>query len=699
VLVSTFQHFKGITPHKEHKLWESGIVNWDDLEEKYFKQLSFFYFEDHHELIKALNDSRKALKKGDVGFFVRSLPRNEYYRIATSFQKHTMFLDIETTGLSKYYDKITLVGWSIGDSYDVYIRGEDSKKFLDAISTAKVIVTFNGSLFDLPFIHRDFPELKMPQCHIDLRFLSKRVGLDGGQKLIEKKLKLRRANDIADIEGEEAALLWYQYRWGDSSALQKLIFYNRADIEGMKKIFDEVITRLVRKKDIPFDKNSIQKFFNKDSVYNVSHEKQIERRLKKIAQFEGNYGPSIQLSDLSKDNAYRKIKVIGIDLTGSESRPTGWCSLDNDLAQTKKIDTDKDILNETINLKPDIISIDSPLSMPRGRISVFDDDPGRDKYGIMRECERTLKRRGINVYPSLIPSMQRLTQRGTFLANQFRALGFPVIECYPGAAQDIMEIPRKGSSLEFLAKGLEQFGIKGNYLVKSVSHDELDAITAAIVGHFFWNGKFEALGNQEEEYLVIPDLKKDNSSWWKTKMVGLSGPIASGKTTAGRILEKRGYSYGRFSMVLKKILEEQGKIANRETLQKLGDEVNRNPGQRWLCHQLLAAMPKEGSIVIDGLRFPEDHAFLRETFGPQFVHVHLEASKETRLGRYMSNNNSPDEFEAANSHNVERMTQQLSSLADLIISNDENDMKIFENTIEKKIILQRTNQRSYDHAN
>jgi uncharacterized protein YprB with RNaseH-like and TPR domain/predicted nuclease with RNAse H fold/dephospho-CoA kinase len=699
VLVSTFQHFKGITPHKEHKLWESGIVNWDDLEEKYFKQLSFFYFEDHHELIKALNDSRKALKKNDVGFFVRSLPRNEHYRIATSFLKQTMFLDIETTGLSKYYDKITLIGWSIGDSYNVYIRGEDPKKFLDAISTAKVIVTFNGSLFDLPFIHRDFPESKLPQCHIDLRFLAKRVDLSGGQKLIEKKLKLRRANDIADIEGEEAALLWYQYRWGDSSALQKLIIYNRADIEGMKKIFDEVITRLVRKKDIPFSKNSIPKFFKKENIRDINHEKRIERRLKKIAQFEGNYGPSIQLPDLSKDNAYRKIKVVGIDLTGSESRPTGWCFLDNDLAQTKKIDTDKDIINETINLKPDIISIDSPLSMPRGRISVFDDDPGRDKFGIMRECERTLKRRGINVYPSLIPSMQRLTQRGTYLANQFRALGFPVIECYPGAAQDIMEIPRKGASLEFLAKGLEQFGIKGNFLVKSVSHDELDAITAAVVGHFFWNGKFEALGNEEEEYLVIPDLKKDNSPWWKTKVVGLSGPIASGKTTAGRILEKNGYVYGRFSMVIKKMLEDKKIPVTRENLQKFGDEVNKNPGQRWLGHQLLAVMPKEGNIVIDGLRFPEDHALLRETYGPQFLHVHLEASKEIRLTRCESLGISTNEFESADSHNVERMTHQLSKFADLILPNDENDLKKFEDKLIENIVSIKHKKRSYDHAN
>jgi len=53
----------------------------------------------------------------------------------------------------------------------------------------------------------------------------------------------------------------------------------------------------------------------------------------------------------------------------------------------------------------------------------------------MRYCERILKKRGVNVYPSLIPSMQRLTARGIQLANNFRSLGIPVIESYPGAGR------------------------------------------------------------------------------------------------------------------------------------------------------------------------------------------------------------------------------------------------------------------------
>jgi len=113
---------------------------------------------------------------------------------------------------------------------------------------------------------------------------------------------------------------------------------------------------------------------------------------------------------------------------GPEPRPTGWCLLDGSFADTKTISTDDDLIRETIDAKPDLISIDSPLCLPFGRTTVDDDDPTREEFGIMRQCERELKRRGVNVYPSLLPSMQKLTARGIRLAQVFRQMGFPVIE-------------------------------------------------------------------------------------------------------------------------------------------------------------------------------------------------------------------------------------------------------------------------------
>lgn len=178
-------------------------------------------------------------------------------------------------------------------------------------------------------------------------------------------------------------------------------------------------------------------------------------------------------------------KVIGIDLTGSEKRASGIAALwENGQVWTIRLKTDEEIITEVLATTPDIISIDSPLSLP--------EDPTK----IYRECELTLKRRGIGVYWCLLPSMEKLTRRGIGLANLFRNHGCRVIESYPGAAQDILGIPRKSKGIQALAEGLAKYGIKGDL---TVSHDELDAITAAIVGQLYLEGKYEALG-----CLIIP---------------------------------------------------------------------------------------------------------------------------------------------------------------------------------------------------
>jgi predicted nuclease with RNAse H fold len=90
------------------------------------------------------------------------------------------------------------------------------------------------------------------------------------------------------------------------------------------------------------------------------------------------------------------------------------------------------------------------------------------------------------------------------LADQLRKHGLEVIESYPGAAQDLLGIPRKGSSLEELKQGMARIGIAGDYLTGRVSHDEVDAITSALVGLFFLADDYIALGTPAEDYLIVP---------------------------------------------------------------------------------------------------------------------------------------------------------------------------------------------------
>src|SRR5437867_4061812 len=90
------------------------------------------------------------------------------------------------------------------------------------------------------------------------------------------------------------------------------------------------------------------------------------------------------------------------------------------------------------------------------------------------------------------------------LAAELRRMGLTVIESYPGAAQDLLGIPRKGASIEELKRGMERIGIRGSYVSSSVTHDELDAITSALVGLFYLADDYIALGTPAEDYLIVP---------------------------------------------------------------------------------------------------------------------------------------------------------------------------------------------------
>ena len=674
MLRMTFQRLlRGVSANREAKYWEQGIFSWEDLERHLIPQDSLFVDQEH-----LFSKARASLEARDAAYFANILDRREYYRIPLSFPEKTLFLDIETTGLSRYYDFITLVGWFYQGKYNSFILGEDEQTLRSALADACVIVTFNGSMFDLPFLRESFVNLPMPAVHIDLRFLAKRLSLSGGQKAIEKEVGFKRPPHLIEIKGESAPILWHRYRRGDLEALKLLVEYNYCDILGMKFIFDKVIALIAKQQKLPpHISKKFPKIFNREESL-LTRKGFIHNFLKDISflPYKGDPGPRITYEDLFLSET-APLKVVGIDLTGSENKPSGWCLLDGTEATTRLIGSDANLISVTLEAQPHIVSIDSPLSLPQGRISVLDDDPGRYKYGIMRYCERVLKKRGINVYPALIPSMQKLTARGIRLASLLRNKGVPVIESYPGAAQDIMGIPRKRASLNMLCEGLREFGIRGNFLKEQLTHDELDAITSSVVGAFFWCGKFEALGMEGDEALIIPNLKADASTWCNRKIIGISGCIAAGKTTLARYFENQGFYYTRYSMVLAAMMRERGREPTRSSLQEFGDQIYRKLGQREFGRKLLKTLPDEGDIVIDGLRFADDHAFWIETFGPAFYHIHLEASIELRKKRFENREKNGVSFEEAEAHPVEQKVSTLRQLAHEIFSNEEDIQTLY----------------------
>ena len=194
--------------------------------------------------------------------------------------------------------------------------------------------------------------------------------------------------------------------------------------------------------------------------------------------------------------------VVGIDLAGSPKRDTGICTLKKDnVTFCTTLHTDQEIIDFLEKENPALIAIDAPLNLPPGRRSM------KDKNGEhFRPCDRELLRRGIRFFPITLGPMRLLTERGIRLKRFLTRRGYSVIEVYPGAAQDIWHTGRKQDGLSKLRKGLEKLGVNG--LSKKMTGDELDAVTAALVGRLFLRGKAEVLGNFKQGAIVIPHTKE-----------------------------------------------------------------------------------------------------------------------------------------------------------------------------------------------
>ncbi len=197
----------------------------------------------------------------------------------------------------------------------------------------------------------------------------------------------------------------------------------------------------------------------------------------------------------------RHKKVVGIDLAGSERRPTGICVLEGRRAEVRVVQTDDEIL-KAVGDDAQVVAIDAPLSLPKGRCCLRDDCScaGQSHFRI---CDLELRRMKIKFFPITLGPMRQLTLRGLALKEKLEKRGFRVFETYPGAAQDIWEIPRHKDP-RGLKEGLKRFKVVGNWLRPGVTNDELDALTCALVAREHMERNTIVIGDPEEGLMILP---------------------------------------------------------------------------------------------------------------------------------------------------------------------------------------------------
>jgi uncharacterized protein len=190
------------------------------------------------------------------------------------------------------------------------------------------------------------------------------------------------------------------------------------------------------------------------------------------------------------------MSIVGLDLAGVETRPTGFCLFSDMCVETSLIYTDKEIIDKIVWSHPKIVAVDAPLCLPPGRKTI---DERTNIH--LRESDRELLKKGIKLFPITLGPMRKLTVRGIFLKSVLEAKQFTVIEAYPGGAQDVLGIPRKQHGLDKLKSGLEKLGF--NRIKTEISDHELDAITCAYVGKLFLEGEAVTYGAPNQG-IVMP---------------------------------------------------------------------------------------------------------------------------------------------------------------------------------------------------
>lgn len=247
MLTSSFVLLKGLGQNSERRLWQDGILNWASfLQSPTLPGISSARKEWYD---RELATAQARLEEGDAQFFGTCLKSREHWRLFKTFRPRTLYLDIETTGLSVREGHVTVVGLYRNGQMTSLVRGETltEDRLHEELEQTDLFITFFGSGFDIPYLQAKFPRLNFKKPHFDLCFAARRLGLQGGLKHIEQELQIARETDVVGLDGWEAVRLWHQWCAGDEAARDLLLRYNAADTKNLEPLaallYDQMVAR------------------------------------------------------------------------------------------------------------------------------------------------------------------------------------------------------------------------------------------------------------------------------------------------------------------------------------------------------------------------------------------------------------------------------------------------------------------------
>ncbi len=251
MLKQSFIHLPRVGKVTEGEIWDAGISDWDDFLGA--SELPSRIRGRAGRLQSLVRRSRERYECRNAAYFDGVLPARERWRLYPDFRGRAAFVDIETTGLSPERGIITLIGVLDADGYTAYLYDENLADFREALERYDLIVTFNGAVFDLPYIEYHFGSIFGNVAHLDLRFPLKRAGFWGGLKSIEQQANVARPSELSVLSGYDAVLLWKLWQQGDERARDTLVRYNAEDVASLPALAELVYNRLAGRLPIQTD--------------------------------------------------------------------------------------------------------------------------------------------------------------------------------------------------------------------------------------------------------------------------------------------------------------------------------------------------------------------------------------------------------------------------------------------------------------
>jgi uncharacterized protein len=244
MIESSFCILSGVGLRTERQWWQRGMSTWVD----FLSSDSVRGIGPHRKTVydEELRRARVHRAQEDARYFAVHLPTQEQWRLYEWLRPRAVYLDIETNS----FGQITVVGLYGSGGFTSLIKGEllTRQRLCDELAQYDLLVTFNGTSFDLPVLLATFPDVPLDQPHIDLCCLGRRLGYRGGLKVIETQLGIARSTELQGMCGADAGRLWNRWRHRrDEEAREILLAYNEADCVNLQPLADLFYCRMVQR--------------------------------------------------------------------------------------------------------------------------------------------------------------------------------------------------------------------------------------------------------------------------------------------------------------------------------------------------------------------------------------------------------------------------------------------------------------------